>query len=298
MLLIAFLAPSLFPAAALAGGLEGEVESGWRGAWVLTTVEMYSDCAGIHTNNRVNGRLVQSKGRFRFKAGELAQVQKADLKRSRLDLLLTVPEPLLVSYTDGPFTLYKEIRCLAEMEVELPRQSVSGGDVARIDGQIRSILARFASEEEATRSTAWNGREREPYPEDYDNTLAEHAAWQAEQANAGIQARIARAREETGRITDRVSSDKDYLHGFALGIELVRGMDLKECNDYLSREIDKIAPQPPATASILGDDATARFQRGYQDGARLLFGLDSIRTLPGCLVPVPPVPGRPASKAR
>jgi hypothetical protein len=261
-------------------------------------VDLYSDCAGIHTNNRVNGRLVQSKGRFRFKPGELAQIQKLDLKRSRLDLHLRVPEPVLVSYTDGPFTLYKEIRCLAELEVELPREAVARGDVARIDGQIRSILARFGSEEEATRAAAWNGREREPYPEDYEITLAEHAAWKAQQANAGIEARIARAREEAARITDRVSSDKDYLHGFALGIESVRGMDLKECGDYLARDIDKIAPKPPALAAVLGDDATARFQRGFQDGARLLFGLDSIRTLPGCLVPVPPVPPREASRSR
>src|SRR5580765_4015533 len=97
--------PSIL-APAFAADLEDSLESRWRGAWVLTSVDTYSDCGGFHTDNRVNGSLVQSKGRFRFRAGELAQVQKIDLKRSRLDLSLSLPEPLLLSFQDGPFTLY------------------------------------------------------------------------------------------------------------------------------------------------------------------------------------------------
>ena len=83
MVLVAVLALPALLAPSFAGDLERSIESRWRGAWVLTTVDTYSDCAGTYTNNHVNGKLVQGKGRFRFRPGELAQVQKIDLKRSR-----------------------------------------------------------------------------------------------------------------------------------------------------------------------------------------------------------------------
>src|SRR5262249_21550257 len=38
-----------------AGNLEDALESRWRGAWVLTSVDIYSECAGIHTDNGVSG---------------------------------------------------------------------------------------------------------------------------------------------------------------------------------------------------------------------------------------------------
>src|SRR5437867_2512926 len=85
-----------------ASELERTLESRWRGAWVLTAVDTFSDCAGTHTNNRVNGTLVSSRGRIRFRPGEVAQVGRVDLKRSRLDILVGVPEPILVSFRDGP----------------------------------------------------------------------------------------------------------------------------------------------------------------------------------------------------
>jgi len=294
MLLTAILMLLTVLAPAFAADLERSLESRWRGAWVLTTVDTYSDCVATHTNNHINGSLVQSKGRFRFHTGELAQVQKVDLKRSRLDLSLNLPEPLLLSYQDGPFTLYNEARCLLDLEVELPRSVVSSNDLPGIDEVLRPVLKRYTSQEEATGTRAWNHRQRDPYPEDYERTLAAHAAWKAEQANAAIQARIDRAAEETSRITDRVSSDVDYLKGFSAGIEAVRSIDLSRCSDILSRDFDNVVPSPPRLAAVFTTDAAARYQRGYQDGARLLFGLDSLRQLPQCMVPVPPVPNEPA----
>src|SRR5262249_53766471 len=124
------------------------------------------------------------------------------------------------------------------------------------------------------------------------------AAWRAQQANAAIQARIDRAAEETSRITDRMASDPEYLKGFAAGIEVVRSLELNECNDILSRDFDKIAPAPTALAGFV-NEAAGRYQRGYQDGARLLFGLESMRRLPGCMVQVPEAPeGAPPAPPR
>ena len=55
---LALCAPSV------ASDLERKLESRWRGTWVVTTVETYSDCLGVYNNNNVNGRLVSSRGRL------------------------------------------------------------------------------------------------------------------------------------------------------------------------------------------------------------------------------------------
>ncbi|MCI0409172.1 MAG: hypothetical protein L0191_11535 [Acidobacteria bacterium] len=294
----AILALVTMSAPVLAGQLEDVLESRWRGAWVLMTTDIYSDCAGNYTRNDVNGELVRSQGRFRFRRGELAQVKDFDLERSGLELALSLPEPLLMSYEDGPFTLYEEVRCLASLDVELPRAVVKGNDPRRIEAALQPLLLRFVSEESATQSRFWNHRERGEYPDDYDRTLARHAAWKAEQTNAAIQARIDQATEEASRITGRVNSDHDYLKGFSAGIEAVRARDLSECDALLSHSFQSIVPKPPQLPAALQGPAAAEFQRGFQDGGRLVFGLESMRQLPKCMVPVPEVPDELAPPTR
>jgi hypothetical protein len=276
------------PRPVLASKPERSLESRWQGAWILTNVDTYSDCAGTHTNNRVNGELVSSRGRIRFRPGELAHVVKVDLKRSRLDLLLNLSEPILVSFQDGPFTLYNEARCLMELEVELPREVVSRGNLDGVDTALRPILRRHTSQDEAMRTKTWNHRQRDPYPADYERTLVEHRVWKAQQTNAAIQARIDRAMAETSRLADRVTSDPDYLKGFAAGIEAMRSVDLGRCGDLLSRDFSSVAPAPARLAlAAFAGEAASRYTSGFQDGQRLVFGLESLRRLPQCMVPVP-----------
>ena len=271
-----------------ASDLEHQLEARWRGAWVLTNVDTYSDCAGLHTNNRVNGTLVTSRGRMKFRPGELAQVVKVDLKRARLDMLLSLPEPILVSYQDGPFTLYNEARCLMELEVELPREVVSKSNLDGIDTALQPILKRHTSQDEAMQAKAWNRRKRDAYPADYDETVAEHTIWKAEQANATVRAKIDKAMAETSRLADRVSVDADYLKGFAAGIEAMRAVDLGRCGDLMSRDFTTVAPAPARVSlAAFAGEAANRYTSGYQDGQRLVFGLESLRRLPQCLVPVP-----------
>jgi len=282
---------------AFASDLERKIESRWRGAWVVTSVDTYSDCGGTHTNNDVSGTLVSSKGRFRFRPGELAQVGKIDVKRSRVDLFLGLPEPVLTSFQDGPFTLFNEARCLLELDVELPRSVISGDNTDGIDAALQALVRRFNNQDEAMQAKSWNHRKREAYPADYDRILAEHTAWKAQQVNGAIQARIDKAREETSRLADRVTSDPDYLKGFAAGIEAMRAVELGQCNDLMSRDFANVAPAPPRVAGF-GGDAAGRYTRGYQDGQRLVFGLESLRRLPQCLVPVQPTAAPPGPAQR
>ena len=301
------------PTGSLAGNLERAVKSRWLGAWIVTGVEAYSDCSGMYTNNRVNGKLVKSRGYYRFQPGELAKLDKIDVKKSRLDLHLSLVEPLLTPYQDGPFTLYRESHCKVELEVMLPREAVKGKDADRIDVILAGMLERHATEAAALRSDAWNEREMGPYPEDYQRTLAEHAVWQTNQENAAVQAKIDHALDVTSRMADRLSSDTNYLAGFAKGVEEARGVDLGGCSSMMAfnlapqRQHDyrahhtHDAHQARSTRHDAGDEGEhdeddedvtkeARESRGHEDGRQLVFGLELLRRLPACFVPVAELP--------
>jgi hypothetical protein len=287
--------------AARASELQDEIEARWRGAWVVTSTETYSDCGGFYTDNRVNGRLVSGRAHMRFRSGEIAKVDSIDLKRSRLDLRLTLLEPVLASYQDGPFTLYNESQCKVEMQVELPRDEVKQKDVAGIEALVRPVLERHPSEDQARASRAWNKRQREAFPADYEETLARHSVWKAEQTNAAVQASMERLIDETSRIPDRISDDPDYMAGFVKGVEAGRAPHPVACSDLMtiaqaSPTVYPIAtPSAAATASYrkvgtatpTSNEQEQRRQRGYQDGLRLTIGLDAVHRMPGCLVPVP-----------
>ena len=273
-----------FSSLSYAGRFESGLEDRWRGAWVLTGLDTYSDCNGFKTNNEVSGMLVQSRGHYAFRKGELARVQDIDLKHSSVRISVNLPETVLASDQDGPFTLYNEVRCALDVDVELPRSVVKNEDLAGVEEALAPILKRFNSMEGAVASRDWNHRKRDAYPADYDQTLARHAAWKAEQANAAIRARLEQASEETSRITDRITGNPDYLKGFAAGVEAVKSMELSECDDLLARSFQNIVPKPPTFAATLLGPAEADFQRGFQDGGRLVYGLELLRRLPGCMV--------------
>ncbi len=287
-LLVVILASLALTTRFFASSFERSVESRWRGAWVVTKVPVQSDCSGLHTDNAVSGTLVSSRGRFSFRAGELARIDKIDLHRARVDLVLSLPEPILVTTQDGPFTLYNEVRCPLELDIDVPRDKVSNDDLAGIEWVLQQVVERYTSMEEAQRSRAWNQRKRDPYPADYEQTLADHQAWKAQQVNVNIQARLDRARDETSRLTDRLTSDHDYLEGFAAGVEAMKAVNLGGCGDLLARDFGSFgsAPQAPRSSAATSE-AQQRWGRGYQDGQKLVFGLESLRRLPSCFIPVP-----------
>ena len=287
---------TLHPASTLlASGLEDALEGRWLGAWVVTGVEAYSDCAGTYTNNRVNGRLVSGRGRTRLKGGELAKINKVDLKRSRIDLLLALSEPVLLSYTDGPFTLYNETSCRVEIQIEVPRQMVSDDDVRGIESRLLSVVSPFATEAEARASRAYNRRQRQDYPPDYERTLAEHAVWKAEQANAMVQARFDNALSKITALHSSIASDAEYLEGFARGVEAARGVRVNGCGELTAFNLDAPYRNPKTAAYVKQGEAKTRSDLGFEDGRKLVLGLELMRRLPGCYVTVPEPPAPPTA---
>jgi hypothetical protein len=286
IVLIALLALST---SIFAAGLEKEVKGRWLGAWVVISSESYSDCGSMATNNRINGQLVKSKGNHRFLPGELAKVNKVDVKKSRVDLHLLLDEPMLLPYQEGPFTLYREAQCKIELEVMLPRESVKEKDVTAIDDAVSAILERHANEEQARGSQSWNEREMEPYPDDYEMTLAALEVWRAEQANLRVEEKLDQARERTQRLAYSVSTDPDYLDGFARGIAAARESDPRDCPTLLG--LDLGGSRRVASKSQSSDETSAtRSERGYRDGRAFVYGLMMMERLPGCFVPVPDRP--------
>jgi hypothetical protein len=272
------------PSAAHAGGLEKDVKARWLGAWVVTRLEAYSDCGGNFTNNRVNGSLVKSKGDHRFQPGEMAKLVKINAHKSRVDLHLLLSEPILAPYQDGPFTLYRELECKLELEVMVPRDLIKGRKAGAIDQVIAQILERYSTEEQARASKSWNRRERDPYPSDYEFTLARHAVWRAEQANARVQAKLDQAADVVRRVSHAINGDGDYVAGFAEGVQKGRGRSLSECSSLLGAGFSGYRDRSDRS------DEENRWDRGRRDGENLIVALELVDRLPGCFVPVPELP--------
>ncbi len=281
---IGFLCCLLLTGTALAGEFEKQIKSNWLGAWVLTNVEGHSACDGSYTANRINGEFVRGGGGSRFEPGELAKLDKLDIKRSRLDVGLSIFEPILVSHTEGPFTLYSEATCRLEFEVMLPREVVKSKNIAGVEQAMLTVLERYAHLDDAMDSANWNGRERGDYPADYENTLAELRVWRAERTNDAIREQARLARSKTYRMTDRVIGDPDYLDGFAAGVEQAKNLEVDSCPALLAIDLEN----PPGTPPGAADDAAAeRMARGYRDGTLLILGLKMMQRLPDCYVEVP-----------
>lgn len=279
----------LLAASAADANLEQTLTNRWRGAWVVVLGEVASGCGGAYANNRVSGTLVSASARHRFAAGELARVDKVNVKRARIDLYLDLVEPILEPYQDGPFTLYRELDCRVQLMVEVPREVVSRGDTSAAEKALDDIVDRFAREEEARRSAAWNHRVRDPYPADYETTLARHAAWQKEQVNAAVDARQREASENAMAVLARLDRDAAYLDGFAAGTAALRTWSGGGCEDLLHRSFESVSKGPPHERRG-GSDDDRRWRRGFEDGQRLAFALVLLHRLPGCYVPVPAVP--------
>jgi hypothetical protein len=286
-LFLVVLALAGFSTAAEASEWQKSLKSRWLGAWVVTTTEGYSDCNGTYTNNRINGNLVKSSGRQVFEAGELAKLDRVDAKRSRLDLHLSLIEPVLLDHRDGPFTLYREARCKIELEVVLPRSVVKSRDVDAVEEALGAILERHATASSAKDSLTWNERVREDYPEDYEETLVAHQIWQVTQTNDAVQAQLDRAYVAAEELSHRVKSEQEYIAGFARGVEDAQNEDLANCPRLLA--VDMAGFKRRAAQAADDNPVAAMAARGFQDGRQLVYGLTMIQYLPNCFIPVPEV---------
>ena len=263
--------------------LDDQLDGHLRGAWATLKVEVYSSCSSTYSDNRIGAAGVASKADRRFDAGELVKIDKIKVKRSRVDLLTTFSESILVTSQDGPFELYQERECKAQLIFELPREVIKSGDVDAALAAIGSALTVFASQSASMDSSDWNGREREPYPDDYEQTFARYERWKAEQINAAVTAGIEAATSEATEVADDIERDADYLDGFAAGAEEQQSLDIDDCDRLIDASFSTYKERPAS-------DHSAKWKRGHEDGQRLVYPLYLLRELRNCFVPVPDVP--------
>lgn len=265
---------------------EDDVERAWAGSWVVARVEMSSDCLGIYNNNEVRGRLSSSKGSRRFAEGELARVDKINVKSDRVDLYLSVDEPVLAPRTDGPFTLYDERSCRVQFMVDVPREAIKSRRMDDIEAQLLEVVERHESATAARRSGEWNRRKRDPYPRDYEETLARHAAWKAEEINRALAGTRMAALDAASQVMERVTDDPPYLDGFAAGVDAQRSRSTPSCPDLAGARFESGEQRPP-TDRRGGSPAERAFQRGFRDGQLLAWSTRVARAVEGCFVVVP-----------
>jgi len=256
--------------------LQDELNARWRGAWVIVTGELYSNCNGFTTDNRISGDLVVGNGRYSFEPGELARVTKIDVKRRRVDVFLDIQEGLLIEHRDGPFTLYSEASCRVELLVDYGDMRTGDLGIAGVEEQFDRWLERHARLEDAERSPSWNGREREDYPEDYEQTLAAYEDWKVEQHNAVIDRKIENSIEQTRYLLAQVSSDSDFGAGLSYGIAAMR--------EDLSDDCSRLIASEPETFARSYEAPNPDWGNGYKTGQQLAYHIELSRRLEACYI--------------
>ena len=258
-------------------GLQDDLNARWRGAWLIVTGELYSNCNGIATNNRVFTDLISGDGQMRFAPGEMARVTKIDAKRRRVDVFLDINEPVLIEYRDGPFTLYREAACEVELLVDFGDDKSSDLGVSGIEAQFAHWFERYTQQADAEQSANWNERARDEYPIDYDQTLAEYRSWKIDQYNLNIEQRIAEADEQTVRLLGQVSGDDDFGGGLSHGIAaMVENMQSAGC--------DRLVVSSPNAYDKSQEAPNDAWADGYRTGQLLAYYIESRRILSGCFV--------------
>ena len=271
----------LFGAGSVSASKVGdELDRRLKGAWAVLDVEVYSSCSGTYSDNTIGDAGVASKASRRFEAGELVKIDKIKVKRARVDLLTTLAEPVLVPRHDGPFELWDERECKAQLIFEVGRSTIKRGSAEEIMASLTAAMTPHGSLGSARDSDGWNGRERRPYPDDYDRTLAGYEVWKAEQINAAVAAGIEQAIDEAAVVAHEIEQDAEYLDGFAAGVEEMESLNIDDCSRLIDASFSSFKERPPS-------GNTSTWDRGFDDGQSLVFHLHVSRELRHCFVPVP-----------
>lgn len=279
LLALVLLAATFSSASELGDRLNRELKGGWG----VLEVEVFSACGGTYSNNEVGAAGVASKARYRFAEGELVKIDNVKVKRQRVDLMLTLDAPLRVARMDGPFELYDQRRCQVQLQVFVAREMVKNADFDGLMSEVRRHIAIYPSRDQAELSDGWNGREEEPLPADYDETLQRHAVWKAEQTNTAVRESIEDALTEAAEAVEDIDDDADYLAGFAQGSEKMTSFTLTNCSSLLGASFTTYR-------KAASKEQSRSFKDGWDDGQKLVFHILLADRLRSCLVPVPPAP--------
>ena len=281
-IVLAWVALALPASPASAGAAEDALRVSWVGRWVVLRTAARSNCDARYTNNLMRGPLPDSSGAHRFEPGELGRVENLHLQRSRIDVLVTLDEPLRVEFRDGPFQLYEQLECRVELRLPVPRAAVKQGDVQQLDALVRNTLERYEDRDSAAGSPTWSRRQVEPLPPDHEERLAAYEAWKQEQLYRALRERLHEALDRAADIAHRADEGVAYARGFASGAREADHdrFDYTDCEDLPSVYFSERRGKPPE--GLDGRDERD-WRDGFKDGQRLLFEIILARRLERCL---------------
>ena len=265
-----------------AAATEDLLRASWVGRWVLLRTAAISNCDERYTDNRMRGTQPASGGRHRFDAGEIGRVDNLHLQRSRIDLLVSLAEPLRVALRDGPFEIHEQLECRVELELPVPREAVRRKEVDRLDRLVQGVLEGHGDRGAAQASPLWNRRRGEPLPDDHAERLAAYRAWKEEQVYIALRERLAEALDRAAEIASRADRDVAYARGLVAG---ARDYDADRvlstaCGGLPQLHFSSGWGSPPAE---LDGDEERDWKDGFADGRRLRFEIALARRIERCL---------------
>jgi len=257
----------------------------WQGAWVVTGVETFSDCVGFYTDNVVRGGLLTSRGHHRFAAGMPAHVDSIDVSGDAMRLRMTLAEMLVVSRVHPEFTLRAAARCQVEVQMDAPNGTLGRADLLGMESMLQPVVERYGSMDRAMLVSNFLPADTPVYAAQRNEAVASHEEWKDRQSAEVVDARMDEWVEQTTRLSGQISSDPDYLDGFARGVSAGRSSSVTQCAELMKVEPAAQSLRGPASAVAVAASTGKRqksWSRGYQDGLRLAQGLEAIRVLPQC----------------
>lgn len=270
------------PGLAATATVEDRLRAAWVGSWVVLRTAAHSDCGERYTDNRLQGSQPSSNGIHHFAPGELGRVDNLHLQRARIDLLVSLIEPLRVEIRDGPFQLYEHLECRVELEMPVPRSAVRQGALGQLRQTVNDVLEKHVGRPEAAESKLWNRRRVEPLPADHEQRLAAYHAWKAEQLYGALRDRLAQALDRAADLAAGVDRSVAYAQGLTLGARQLErdrfySTDCEELPDA------RFSPRREKAPKELDDRQEQDWKDGFEDGQLLLFEIWLARRIERCL---------------
>lgn len=246
--------------------VEAELRAGLVGRYALAKGELVSECTDHFTDMKVvGGRLAGGSG-ARFERGELLRIDNVHAGAiAGLDVNLTLVEPYLLSFQDGPFTVYEERRCRVQLNFEVSRDVRK--DAAKALAAVAAVLDLFDDAGAAKRG-AWNGRKVAATPADWQKTRVEYEAWKLTQVNAAVRAKTEHVLDEAKRVLAYMPGDDDYLLSFAAGAR-ARSDSWSSCQAMLD-------------ATFYSTGSGGKSSRGWADGQHVAWANHLALALQDC----------------
>ncbi len=251
----------------LSADVEGDLRAALVGRYALSRGALVSECTDHFTDMKVvGGRLTGGSG-TRFDSGELSRIDNVKIGLlAGLNVNLTLVEPYLLSFQDGPFTVYDQRRCRVQLNFELPREVKK--DSQKALAAVAAVLDLF-DDAGAAKRAAWNKRRVEDYPAGWEKTKRDYEAWKVTQTNDLVRQRSERLLDEAERILTYMPGDDDYLLSFGAGAKARSSDSWSSCEAMLG-----------ATFYVSGSGGKS--SRGWADGQHVAWSTRLAHALQGC----------------